>query len=75
MASSHEEAIMATRQDEVDEGEPLYSRIRKAQENDNSIRSNLTESGPDIIGVQGGDDLVVQVFDDHWEIWPKDGGD
>jgi len=70
MASSHQKSIMEARQSNADDTDVVISRERKATENKNSVRVNLTKVGADIIGVEPGQMLEVRVFDDHFEIWP-----
>jgi hypothetical protein len=64
---------MEARLSNTDDCEPVISRERKATENKNSVRVNLTKAGADIVGVDAGEMLEVRVFDDHFEIYPTEG--
>lgn len=74
MASSGQDTIMAVRQSKAqnNEGEPVVTRERTATGDEGRVRSNLTETGKDILGIEAGDTVEVKVFLDHIEVWPAE---
>jgi len=68
----HQDAIMAVRQSEAGDSEPIIDRTRSAVPNGDSVRANLTKEGRDILEIEPGDDLSVQVYHDHIRIYPAD---
>jgi hypothetical protein len=72
MGRDHQDAIMATRQSQVNTDDPIVTRERTAQANGDAVRSNLTKAGRDILGIDPGDALTVQVYTDRIEIRRKD---
>lgn len=70
-SSSHHDAIMAVRESEADDGEPILERTRTVQADRDSIRSNLTAEGRDIVGLEPGDDVTVKIFHDMIVVVPE----
>lgn len=68
----HQDAIMAAREKQTDQGEPIIERERSAIANGDSIRANLTREGRDILGIEPRDSLRVQVYDDHIRVIPEE---
>jgi len=72
-SGTHQDAIMSVRQNQASTGEPILKRTRKAQsQGECSIRVNITSVGRDILGIEPGDDLDVEVYQDHIRVAPEE---
>jgi hypothetical protein len=69
---SHQDAIMAVRQEEAEDSEPIVTRTRKAKDYGSGMEVNLTSVGTDIHDIQHGDELDVQIHDDHIRVVPEE---
>ena len=72
-SGSHQESIMAVRQSAADERDPILTETRKVQgNNDSSVEVNLTSAGRDILGIEPGDELEVEVYGDRIALVPRE---
>lgn len=71
---SHPE-IMHARSTRADDGEPMYSEHRSVHYAGNSLVIGLTATGTNVLGVDDGDDLQVEVHDDGFWINVSGGPD
>lgn len=62
---------MAVRQTNAGESEPIVTRQRRALEDGGAARVNLTKVGCDALGIEPGDDLDVELYDDHIRVKPE----
>lgn len=73
MGRDPQNAIMQARQSKAATStDPIVTRTRYAQPNGEAVHSNLTKTGRDILGIEPGDPLVVEVYTDHIEIVPEE---
>lgn len=72
-SQTHREAIMSERVSQTSEGEPIVERERKVQlRNESSVMANLTKEGRDIVGIEPGTTVTIQVFNDHLRVFPEE---
>lgn len=74
-SESHQDSIMAVRESQAGEAEPIVSETRRAQEDSSYSRVNLTKVGCQILGIEPGDDLKLEVFGDHIRVLPEESTD
>jgi hypothetical protein len=65
---------MAAREEQVSTGEPILTRSRRAQPNGKgkAVRVNITREGRDILDIEPGDDLEVEIYGDHIRLVPSE---
>lgn len=64
---------MSVRQNQSSSEEPIIKRTRKAQNNHGtSVHVNITSVGRDILSIEPGDDLDIEVYEDHIRVAPEE---